>query len=431
MKTILETLSSIDVHPPQNRHRDGQVGSCMRQVLIAEDDADARAELEEAVMAEGYRVVVASDGEEALKILEDNEAISILIADIHMPKRDGLSLIGAAATRRDDEQKLATVVLSNRVERVVEAFQNGIVDFLPKPVSHRQLMQVLQRAEEYLNNSNCSNQFGGELERAVIARTKATRQLSEELADQNRQLERRNGELAVANRVKSDFLNLISHELRTPLNAMIGGCDLLSEFVNRTGTEEEKVCLTMAKEGGNKMLHLVNTILAFVEAGRGDFILHKKGESVGELIERVVELFSPQAQEKNIKVLVSLTSPDICWNIDHGRMVRAVGNLVQNAIHHSATGSVVKIKADFWQCNLRISVIDHGTGISARDLSRALAPFGQVDTSYSKQTYGLGLGLPLARLIAEAHNGFLTIESDLGKGTTARLIIPRANGAVT
>jgi len=229
-----------------------------------------------------------------------------------------------------------------------------------------------------------------------------------------------------ANRSKSEFLANMSHELRTPLNAILGFSDIIaqqslgSEAVGRYTEYAEDI-----HQSGRHLLAIIDDILdlAKIESGHA------------ELVEREVELerfantFKSMLGERFVEVgldfVFDLPYPAPIIVVDERKFAQIFINLLSNALKFTPRGGRVVLSARARvNGGLAISVSDTGIGIAPEDIQTVLAPFGQVESAFSRRHHGTGLGLPLARSITELHGGTLELESALGAGTTVTIVLP-------
>jgi PAS domain S-box-containing protein len=225
-----------------------------------------------------------------------------------------------------------------------------------------------------------------------------------------------------ANQAKSAFLANMSHELRTPLNAIIG----FTRIVRRKGedvlpdkqTENLDKVLTSAEH----LLHLINTVLdiAKIEAGRMDVL------AANFRIAALVDLCANTAQAllKPTVILEKRVDERLTYVYsDQDKIRQIVLNLLSNAAKFTHEGKIILAARQDGE-NLRVSVSDTGIGISAEALPRIFKEFQQADSTTTRQYGGTGLGLSISRNLARLLGGDITVESELGKGSTFTLVIP-------
>jgi len=229
-----------------------------------------------------------------------------------------------------------------------------------------------------------------------------------------------------ANRTKSEFLANMSHELRTPLNAVLGFAQIMAdEMWGDLGNDRYREYIRIIVNSGEHLLSLIGQVLdmSVIEAGRT--VLREVPVNASDVIASSVRLLSSQAESQNIR-LTATVPPDLpLVKGDLTAIQRVLLNLLGNALKFTGDGGMVSLVASHDRGGMTIRVTDNGIGIKSADLARVLMPFEQgSQRSLVKGHQGVGLGLPISRSLMELHGGTLTIESQEGKGTTARITFP-------
>jgi len=230
----------------------------------------------------------------------------------------------------------------------------------------------------------------------------------------------------MANRAKSEFLANMSHELRTPLNAIIGFSDIIRhEMFGPVGADTYLDYSGHIKDSGEHLLNLINDILDVSAIEAGQFDLREEEVNIQLIVDTCMRLVNERAK-KNALLLDCDISPNLPFMYgDERRIKQVVINLLANAVKFTPRGGRVVVSAHLdGRGGLILSVKDTGIGIAKEDISKVLRPFGQVDSSLSRQYEGTGLGLHLARTFIELHGGKMVIESEVGKGTQVSAHFP-------
>lgn len=232
----------------------------------------------------------------------------------------------------------------------------------------------------------------------------------------------------LANKAKSEFLANMSHELRTPLNAVIGFSEIIdSETLGPIGNVRYRGYAANIRDSGRHLLDLIDDILDLskIEAGKGE--LHEEAVDVPALVRSVRMLVGPRAAGANIELDCALAAGLPALHADERRLKQMLVNLLTNAVKFTPSGGTVTLEV---ACpaddGFIFRVVDTGIGLAADDIPKALSTFCQVDAAHIRQHEGAGLGLPLTRSLVELHGGTLTLESELGVGTTVTLHFPAA-----
>ncbi len=225
-----------------------------------------------------------------------------------------------------------------------------------------------------------------------------------------------------ANRTKSDFLANMSHEIRTPLNAILG-MTYLAQRANPA--PRQQAYLTKIGIAGQALLSIVNDILDFSKIEAGKLEAERIAFSLDEVLRNVVDMVGHKAEEKGIAIVCTVPR-DVPLSLmgDPLRLGQILINLVHNAIKFSDKGEVVvRVMAEDMtpdKVRLAFSVLDHGIGMSAEQVANLFQSFNQADTSFTRRFGGTGLGLALSKQLCELMGGTISVESDLGKGSTFR-----------
>lgn len=213
----------------------------------------------------------------------------------------------------------------------------------------------------------------------------------------------------------------ISHQLKTPLAALnIYNGLLQGEAVDVPEIQE---FTSLSEKELDRINTLVQNLLKITKLDAGSIVLEKKPEDVAEMMNNVELRFSYRAEQEQ-KKLVLFGEEDIFLSCDRDWILEAVDNIVKNAMDHTKSGDTIEIKWRKSASIVQIQIKDNGSGIHPEDLHHIFKRFYR--SRFSKDQQGIGLGLPLAKMIIEAHNGTIEVNSELGKGTmfTISFLIP-------
>ncbi len=227
-------------------------------------------------------------------------------------------------------------------------------------------------------------------------------------------------ELRELDRMKSDFISVASHELRTPLGLILGHATFLREVVAEEQRQEVDIILRSAM----RLKEIVDNLANMDNVQRGVASLRKRTVSIKRIVEEVVTSFREEARRKRI-VLSAKTGPDdLKIEGDASKIAIALGNLVKNAITFTNAGGHVFVTAEQIPGYVKVSVIDDGIGIPAKDLPHIFERFYQVESHLTRKHGGMGLGLSVAKVMVEMHRGRIWAESMEGKGSNFTFILP-------
>lgn len=230
------------------------------------------------------------------------------------------------------------------------------------------------------------------------------------------------------NRDKTQFLANISHELRTPLNAIIGFSEIIkNSMIKEMDLQKFEDYINDIHSSGVHLLSLINDILDYSKAEAGKLELEVSEVNLNKLVHNCVRLVTPRAEAAHISLVEALPKEILNIVTDSKKFKQILLNLLSNAIKFTPEGGEVRIIAwaDVTTDTYMFEVRDSGIGIAPKDISRAMSPFGQVDSAMSRKYEGTGLGLPLTKKFVELMGGKFEIASEVGVGTTIRFSVPR------
>ena len=225
-----------------------------------------------------------------------------------------------------------------------------------------------------------------------------------------------------ASRAKSNFLSSMSHEIRTPMNAVLGMADMLSEGDLNV---EQRHYLDIIRSNGVTLLDLINDILDLAKVESGQLSFEEVDFDVRELVDAVAETMGLRAHEKHLELAGQVAS-DVPRTLtgDPLRLRQVIVNLLSNAIKFTVAGEIVlnveMARADTGSGTalIRFSVSDTGIGISSDKTESIFSAFTQADSSTTRKYGGTGLGLTIVKRLVEMYSGAISVDSEVGKGST-------------
>jgi signal transduction histidine kinase len=230
----------------------------------------------------------------------------------------------------------------------------------------------------------------------------------------------------LANRAKSEFLATMSHELRTPLNAIIGFSEIIKDGLFGAAMERYTDYAADIFMSGKHLLDIINDILDVSKIEAGQMELYEENVDVSRVIESVVKLLRQKIDIANVSLIVEEDGLPLI-RADERKLKQIMMNLLSNAIKFTPEGGNIAILTSFDpQGDVIIEVRDTGIGMASDDIPKALAAFGQVDSRIARKHEGTGLGLPLVKALVEIHGGRFALSSELGRGTRAVVVLPKA-----
>jgi two-component system, cell cycle sensor histidine kinase DivJ len=227
-----------------------------------------------------------------------------------------------------------------------------------------------------------------------------------------------------ANEAKTRFLAAVSHELRTPLNAILGFSDILrGEYFGALANDRQREYVGLVYQSGTHLLSVVNTMLDMSKIENGRYELMPEPFNIVAAVRTCEAMLEWQAQNKGVALNNRVTRDLGEVNADQRAIQQILINLVGNAIKFTEPGGAVTIDAAIVGGDLAITVSDTGIGIAADMLEQVGKPFVQLQSEYSRQYEGTGLGLSLVKGLVALHGGTFDITSEPGKGTAISVTI--------
>ena len=237
-----------------------------------------------------------------------------------------------------------------------------------------------------------------------------------------------------ANRAKSIFLSTMSHELRTPLNAIIGYSELLAEDAKDMGFDDFVPDLQKIRASGIHLLAIINNILDISRIESGKIDIHLEIFDIRNMVESIVTSISPAIIKKGNKLNVSIDNDGGTMCADPDKIQQTLFNILNNANKFTDYGTITlrverkeRIEKPEWSSTqdwIVFSIEDTGIGMTAHEIEHIFEVFGQADTSSTRKYGGTGLGLAIARRFCRMMGGDITVQSNIGHGTTFSVWIP-------
>jgi signal transduction histidine kinase len=378
--------------------------------LVVDDIAANRNLLSETLEAQGYEVLLASNGASALKVAE-RAWPNLILLDVNMPDMNGyeacrqLKQIPGLA-----EIPVIFITANDDSESLVKGFQAGAVDYIAKPFKQE---EVLMRVETHLK---------------IHTLTRALESSNRELADKNTELEsevRRRKEAEEkandANEAKSRFLSFISHEMRSPLNAIIGFSEELAETLTGEALAQSREDATRIRSASGHLLGLINNLLDLSKIEAGKMQVNYEDFDLAALVKELGKDFEPLVRRNGNRLVIQSNGDGGTVRADATKLKQVLLNLISNAGKFTRNGEIrisIHETADNGKRGFQIAVTDTGIGMTSEQMGRLFQAYQQATDSTSRQYGGTGLGLAISRQFARLMGGDLTVASEPGKGST-------------
>ena len=378
-----------------------EVPEC-RTVLIVDDEFENLVVLEALLEDEGYVVLSAENGDEALAHFEQHPDIDMVISDQRMPRMSGVELLSKIAASHPDTMRVVLTAYSD-VEPIVSAVNEGSVyRFLLKPWSDVELRATVEEGLTLRTQQQT-------LQRLVDALSSQHSRLVRTLAD----LSKTHDQQLAAERLGTlgRLTSGITHDVNNHL-ALIQG--VLFELESQNPSYELRAALSDAQEHVASLVQLMREVNSFARSEER-FATPEKQTTV-EFLAEMLKLFQLEAVTRTPVIRVDVAPNADTVYAERARLQQALLAILRNATSAHATHIAVKVTAREEQ--IEFSVTDDGSGMDENTLAKALDPFFS-----GTNPPGLGIGLGIAKLVAQAHGGDLTLMSERGSGTTVTLSV--------
>ncbi len=227
-------------------------------------------------------------------------------------------------------------------------------------------------------------------------------------------------ELAELDRLKSDFVAITSHELRTPLGLILGHATFLRETLDGEVRQQAETIVRYA----SRLKEIIESLARIHNYESGTARLRKSLFSIPHLIDNVLASFADLAAQRHISLQSERRGGDLFIEGDPAKVSIALGNLIKNALLFTNEGGHVRVISEAVPGYVKVSVVDDGIGIPAKDLPRVFERFFQVEAPLTRRHGGMGLGLSVAKAMIELHGGRIWAESQVGKGSIFSFLLP-------
>ena len=356
------------------------------KILIIDDEEIVLDSCQQILASSNFDIRTADNGIHGLAMIDEFRP-DLTFVDLKMPGISGFEVLEKI---HEIDPTMVTIVITGfaTIDSAVEAMQKGAFDFLPKPFTPDELRLITRRGLE---------------KRKLVLEALALRREKEIL--------------------REHFAAIVSHELKSPLAAVQQYLYSLSGELSDQLNEDQLRRFGRIQSRIDDLMKLIHTwlraITVDIESIKENFLPTK----IPTVISKAIESVEPHAIRKDISINSTVEDDISIIEGDEGTLVEAVVNIAGNAVKYSPTGSRVEIIASNIEEYVQIEINDNGVGISSDDLPFIFEDF-YTSSSNQQIERGSGVGLALTRRIIEAHNGTITVESELGKGSKFKMRFP-------
>ena len=262
--------------------------------------------------------------------------------------------------------------------------------------------------------------------RLQFALEQSNRQLEKRVEQRTADLQKALDQLVELNQLKSDFISTVSHELRTPLTHIKGYLDLLADLGLGPLNAQQSEAIQVLKRAESRLENLIDDLIQFSLASRGEWDLHFDAVPISELLESVCARSAAKAATKRIslKLDAQVSLPRV--RADMEKIAWALNQLLDNAIKFTPSGGIIRIEAQHDHGSVQVALQDNGIGIPKERIGEIFEPFHQLERSATRHYSGTGLGLAMVMRILEAHGSQMKVTSSIGEGSRFEFFLPAA-----
>ena len=361
-----------------------EIGNSRPRILIIDDEQVVLESCTEILLDQPYELATATNGARGIELVGEFNP-DLVFVDLKMPGLSGLEVLEAIT---GDDPTIVTVVITGyaTVDSAIEAMKLGAYDFIPKPFTPDQFRVIAARSLE---------------KRKLVLETIALRREKEIL--------------------RENFAAIVSHELKSPLSAVQQNLFVLEHQLSSVASEDQQQQLQRMKSRIGDLIDLVNTWLRGVSVDLNGIRERFQNMPLAVAIAKAVENAEPHAVRKGVQIVVDEQAETVFG--DEGTVVEALTNILGNAVKYSYEGGTVTVATKQLDDRVRIDVSDTGVGIPEEDRVHIFDDFYRAPTVPREET-GAGLGLAISRRIIDAHRGSVSVESQVGEGTTFTILLP-------
>jgi signal transduction histidine kinase len=236
-------------------------------------------------------------------------------------------------------------------------------------------------------------------------------------------------EARTANQTKTDFLAIVSHDLRTPLNAIMGYAELLLMGIPEPVPDAAGERIRRVQGSAKHLLYLLDELLDFARLDSGKESVHMQNVELTEVAREVAVVMEPLVTRRGLRFDLALPAHSLPLHTDPDKLRQVLLNLVGNAVKYTERGRIQLEVTEGADGHVIIRVADSGMGIAKQHLTQIFEPFWQVDETQRQREGGTGLGLSVVQRLVRLLGGDVSVESELGQGSTFTVVLPRVQPA--
>ncbi len=376
-----------------------------KTILVVDDEEVIRDICLRSLTSCGYHVELAENGIRALECLRETP-VDVVFSDFKMPIMHGIELL--ECIKRDHPHIVVAIMTAfATIDIAIHAMKNGASDFILKPVKPEQIRIVAEKCFEKIK-----------------------------LNEENSELKVANQKLIDLQNMKNKFIAITSHELRTPVSHLKGFLGILTDegFRSQLSEQEEIQCRQVIAEAIGDLEEMVTNMHNIINIESGKHDLRKEIFDIDGLLKQCVAAYQLIAKKRSQVLRFESPDPNLMVKADRGKLKGVFNELIQNAVKFTPDLGKIDVSVDVEGDYVRVCVQDSGVGIPETEYGKIFEKFYEVQNSNYHSTGkdkflggGLGLGLPSARTIVDAHGGGIKVKSKDKEGTQFLVYLPLAS----
>lgn len=390
-----------------------------KRILIVDDEYINIRVLKNFLEYEKYTVISASNGREAINIVNNDKDLDLIILDMMLPDMLGWEICSLLRDKYTFlELPIMIMTADNRSESMVVSFECGANDYLRKPFERSELLARVKTLIELKHSVREALQ----LEKEVASTTKQVELLNENFEENKRVL----SEMLECDKMKTEFFANISHELRTPLNVIWGTVQLLQSM---NLNDSVKNCdmnkyLKIMNQNALRLLRLINNLIDTTRIDGGYLSLNILNDNIVYAVEEITLSTADYMKSQGITLIFDTEIEEKYMAFDADKLERIILNILSNAIKFTEKNGTIFVNIYDLGDKIKLSIKDKGIGIPEDKLNKIFERFAQVDKSLSRRIEGSGIGLALVKSLVEMHGGTIYAKSKLGEGSEFIIELP-------
>jgi signal transduction histidine kinase len=376
--------------------KEGQLITCQSTLLVVDDDA-SNIQILLNMLEHDYRILVATSGEQALKLIHQTDHISLVLLDVDMPLLSGFEVL----KHLRDNTVYATlpvimVTAQNHANHEAYALEQGANDFISKPISAPVVKARIKTQLSLYKSTHTITQKNKELELSFDKLQKAKEELSH-------------------------FMAMVSHELRTPIAILQCETELLNDGIRKPSQENLSSLLEEIKH----VSALINDMFDLVLSESKSLSYEKEPCELKMLLTRTIKLFAQQFQENSLTLTSNTEIDSEFWVlVDTKRIRQVIDNLLRNSTKYTEANGKVHITLENQDNHICLRVEDSKPGVEDKNIAQLFDRFYRVEKSRNRAMGGSGLGLSICKTIIEAHDGCISSGPSPYGGLTIKILLP-------